>query len=121
MLPANTRMTEDESARLKGVAVRLLEIQAACENEPEERRREILREGIARSVAEIPAEERKRYLQILLARFANEDNASDEPCVPEEATSTAEERDRPSSPAPRGHQTAEECLSEFLKLTTGIS
>ncbi len=106
-------MTEEENAQLKGVALRLRELQAAAENEPGERRREILKEELVRRFAEVPAEDRKRCLEMLLAQFAKDGQASDA-----RPTLTPEEQECPADSVKP--QTLEQGLSEFLALAAGV-
>lgn len=62
-------LTQDESLWIGDVAGRLRLIQADTAEAPAEKRREFLQEEITRNLKNVPASNRKRYLQALLARF----------------------------------------------------
>jgi bifunctional DNA-binding transcriptional regulator/antitoxin component of YhaV-PrlF toxin-antitoxin module len=62
-------MTQDESLWIGEVAGRLRLIQADTAEAPAEKRREFLQEEITRHLKPVPAANRRRYLQALLARF----------------------------------------------------
>jgi hypothetical protein len=109
-----TPLTEEESVRLQALAVRLRELQVAAESDPAEQRRDKLRQEIARSLAEFPPDNRKRYLEFLLDGFAREDPAPAAP-VPH----TSDDLDR--TPAPAANHSPEDCITAFLALAAGIN
>jgi hypothetical protein len=108
-----TPLNDEESARLKAIALRLREVQATLDGESAERRREILQEEIARTFADVSAEDRKRYLELLLGRFASVEDSH------EPATATLEDQEAPTSTA--AELTPEECLERFIAMAAALS
>jgi hypothetical protein len=69
MSHSNTVLTEEEGEWINKCAQRLKLIQADAAEVPPEKRREYLQEEIARTFKDVPAANRKRFQDALLARF----------------------------------------------------
>jgi len=108
-----TTLTEQESAWIQDTARRLRLVQAEGVTRPAEQRREFLQEQISRSLQDIPAANRRRYLQALLARFpVNGQVASNGPSAPAAS---------PATTAESAHQTPDDLLEKLLAALPGLS
>jgi len=105
---AMTVLSEQETGQVNDLASRLRRIQMDAATAPEEKRRDLLQEELARSLKGVPPASRKGYLKVLLARFPVAGRiVQTAPVAPEAA---------PASPAP----TLEELLDRFLEAAAGI-
>ena len=66
---AMTVLSEQETGQVNDLASRLRRIQMDAATAPEEKRRDLLQEELARSLKGVPPASRKGYLKVLLARF----------------------------------------------------
>lgn len=103
-----TVLSEQETGQVNDLAGRLRRIQMDAATAPEEKRRGLLQEELARSLEGVPPASRKGYLKVLLARFPVAGRiVQTAPAAPEAA------------PAPPP-ATLEELLERFLEAAAGI-